>query len=186
MALFKFRPTVTPDLLALTLIGKRVLLSPVARGFARDLLVEFNEEITRYMIPRPVEHIAQMYDYIDACREKMLLADELTLVISSIDSGEFLGVCALHGDASQARPELGIWIKQSAQGRGLGREAIRILLLWMRENLDFRYLTYSVDKNNLPSRKLVESFGGQVLQHRLQPSMSGRMLDQLVYQLKVA
>ncbi|MGD2120051.1 MAG: GNAT family N-acetyltransferase [Chromatiales bacterium] len=186
MALLKFKAGEKQDLLALTLVGKRILLSPVSRGYAWDLQVEFNEQVTRYMIPRPVDDIKQMYDYVDACREKMLAGEELTLVITSVESGEFLGVCALHGSAASIEPELGIWIKQAAQGRGLGREAVQTLLLWVRDNLDLDFLTYAVDKQNLPSRKLVEFLGGHVMQHKLQPSRSGRMLDQLVYQLKVA
>ncbi len=78
---------------------------------------------------------------------------------------------------------LGIWLKSGAHGNRYGREAINFLVQWTVENVDFDYLRYPVDRANIPSRKIAESLGGTVYEENRVETMSGGILDEVVYKI---
>ncbi|CAG0939958.1 hypothetical protein BROC_00848 [Candidatus Brocadiaceae bacterium] len=172
------------DFLATRIECERVILSPVSIEYAKDVFHEFTEDITHYMIPKPLSDIAQTYEFIETCRENMKAGFEMVFAITKIDNGEFVGICALHGNKNPQNPELGIWIKKSAHGKKLGREAVLYLTKWAKDNLVFSYFIYPVDRNNIPSRKIAESLGGVVLRERVRESMSGATLNEIVYKIE--
>ena len=55
-----------------------------------------------------------------------------------------------------------MWVKQSAHGKKIGREAVVALEEWAQHNIDFDYIRYPVSQENIPSRKIAESLGGIV------------------------
>ena len=69
-------------------------------------------------------------------------------------------------DLSFLLSEPGIWLKKDAHGKRYGREAIRIVSNRAVDNLDFDYLVYPVDRDNIPSRKIPESMGGLVFEEK--------------------
>ena len=172
-------------LLLLEITGERVVLIPISRKFADVIFKEFTAEVTRYLVRRPPENIAQIDEYIEECRRKMIEGKELTFVVLLREEREFLGVCAVHGQDLPVCSELGIWIKKNAQGKGFGRDAIRTLAAWIAKNLELGYLLYPVDRNNIPSRRLAESMGGVIYKEGKRESMSGALLDEVVYRIDV-
>ncbi|MEH2435865.1 MAG: GNAT family N-acetyltransferase [Nostoc sp.] len=80
-------------------------------------------------------------------------------------------------------PELGIWLKKSAHGHGFGREAIHVLKDWVDKNLEYNYLSYPVDKRNIPSRKIAESLRGKIFREFQQINKSGYLLDEVEYRI---
>ncbi|HVJ33699.1 MAG TPA: GNAT family N-acetyltransferase [Terriglobia bacterium] len=74
---------------------------------------------------------------------------------------ECLGLIGLH-DIGSRRPELGLWIKETAQHQGYGREALTLVAGWASSNLAPEGFIYPVAEQNIPSRKLAEALGGQV------------------------
>lgn len=184
MRSFKARGIAALDFLATRIEGDRVILSPVSIEHAKDIFNEFTEDITHYMMPKPLGSIAQTYEFIETCRKNMKDGFEMVFAITKIDNGEFIGICAIHGNEDPQIPELGIWIKKSAHGKKLGREAICHLTKWAKDNLVFSYFIYPVDRNNIPSRKIAESLGGVVLSERVRESMSGATLDEIVYKIE--
>ncbi len=108
---------------------------------------------------------------------------DLVLVINDISTGEFLGVCGLHGKNNPKEPELGVWLKKSAHFQRYGREAIYYLVKWTQENIVLNYLTYPVDRDNIPSRKIAEYLGGEIFREEVKKSMSGAMLNEVSYKI---
>jgi RimJ/RimL family protein N-acetyltransferase len=184
MSPFKLKGITSSNLLLTKIEGERVILSPVSDVHAQDIFREFSKNITRYMIPNSINEIAQADEFIETSRKNMESACEIVLAISNKYSGEFLGICALHGIEHPNTPELGIWIRKNAHGEKLGREAVRYLIKWALGNLDFSYIIYPVDKNNIPSRKIAESLGGVIFKERERESMSGAILNEVVYKIK--
>lgn len=174
------------DLLATRIQGERLVLLPVSREVDADILREFTAAVTRYMIPKPVERMEEVHAFIDGARKGMAAGDEIILRIHHRATGEFLGICGLHNRSRGDSPELGIWLKAGAQGSRFGREAIHALAAWAKANLAFSYLIYPVDKRNVPSRRIAESLGGVVLRKTRHLSMSGYMLNELVYRIDSA
>lgn len=183
MTLFKQKCGLTRDLSLVEIRSSRLMLVPVSRAFAHEIFREFTADITHYMVPKPAEHINEIYAFIDTSIEKMIAGDQLVMAILEIETLRFSGVCAIHGKERGVTAELGIWLNKNAQGKGLGREAITALVQWAQASLALSYLIYPVDKNNIPSRKIAESLGGVVVAEGRRESLSGRSLNEMIYQI---
>ncbi len=182
--LFKFvRPQ--PDLLSLTIEGDRIRLVTISHRFERDIFQEFTKEITTYMIPSPAKNIEETHKFIVASRRGIKAGYNLQFVILSKETEEFLGNCGLHGENRARTPELGIWLKKNAHGKGYGREAVHTLVKWSKNNIDLDYFIYPVDIRNIPSRKIPESLGGQIIKQSPIKTPTGKILDSVVYQIPI-
>jgi RimJ/RimL family protein N-acetyltransferase len=104
----------------------------------------------------------------------------LQLVIKHKDTKEYLGNVGLH-HLDQKNPELGIWIKKEAHGCAYGLEAITGVIEWAKQNLDFNYLKYPVDRHNIPSRKIPERNNGVIRREYLEKNTVGKELDIVEY-----
>ena len=178
---FNFRTQL--DLFSLTIEGDRIKLLAIDNKFATDIFREFTEEVTTYMIPSPPKSIEGTESFIAASRCGMEIGYNLQLVVISKATGEFLGNCGLHGENKVKTPEIGIWLKKGASGNGYGREAVRTLIDWAKENLDLDYLVYPVDRRNVPSRKIPESLGGKIIQSYRMTTPTNKILDCVVYRI---
>ncbi len=111
--------------------------------------------------------------------------DEGTEILASIlhkDTREFLGVAGLH-HIDTKYPELGIWIKKSGHGQKYGREAMHALKDWADRHLDYEYIIYPVDRDNVASRKIPESLGGIVHGEYQKTTPSGSVLNTVEYHI---
>lgn len=166
----------------LVIASHRISLIPISEDFSEDIYREFNAKITRYMMSPPPQDISETLEFIRSSIEGMRRREEFVFVI--VDSGgQFLGCAGLHARESSRTPELGIWIKKSAHGSALGREAMRCLHVWASDHLDVDSFIYPVDKKNTSSRRIAEALGGSVCQEQEIISLSGHVLDEVVYQI---
>lgn len=148
-----------PDLFGLDIEGERVRLVSIAERFARAIFTEFDSDITTYMLPKPAASIQETEAFIQASLEAFDEANNLQLVILDKTTGEFLGCCGLHGRDDVRNPEIGIWLKRSAHGQALGKEAVWTLVYWAQDNVRIDSFSYPVDKRNRPSRDIPISSG---------------------------
>lgn len=149
------------NIATITIETERLLLVPITMQYAEEIFNEFTPEITTYMFPKAAETIAETESFIQSSIERMNAWTNYQAVILDKNTKEFLGCVGLH-IKNPVTPELGIRIKKSAFGKKIGREAVAGLTNRARENLDFEYLFYPVDKDNVGSRKIAESLGGVV------------------------
>lgn len=145
----------------LTIETERLVLMPITMEYAEDIFTEFTQEITTYMSPKPAKGISETEKFIQESIDKMMTRKNYQAVILDKFSKEFLGCVGLHMKNPKA-PELGIWIKKSAFGKKIGREAVAWVSDRAQKNLEFEYVVYPVDKDNIPSRKIAESIWGIV------------------------
>ncbi len=174
-----------PDLADLSIDGERIRLVSISRAYEQNIFEEFTSDITTYMIPKAAETIEETRAFIDSSLQSFSDANNLVFVILDKQTDEFLGCCGLHGRGDVRNPEFGIWLKRSAHGQGLGREAIRTLAEWAEQNIRLESFIYPVDKRNAPSRKIPESLGGVVVEERTEEGMTGNVLDEVVYRIGV-
>lgn len=170
------------DLSQLNLISDRVRLIPINLEYAHDIQTHFTAEITRYMWPSAPKTQEQIHQHILTKKSEMKNGEEIALLVIHNDSGEFLGYVSMH-DINSKTPELGIWLKKSAQQQQYGYETCRLLVAWAKKNLQFNYLKYPVDKKNIPSRKLAEKLGGKIEDEYFKMSESGNKLDEVEYRI---
>ncbi|MEB3179344.1 MAG: GNAT family N-acetyltransferase [Nostocaceae cyanobacterium] len=170
------------ELLKLEIVTNRLLLIPIPLKYKEEIFQEFTAEITTYTYPRTPQKISETEAFINQSISEMEKGDNLVIVILKKDSQEFLG-CSGINNINSPEPELGIWLKKSAQGNNYGWETINALKQWAEENLDYKYLIYPVDKDNIPSRRIAEKISGQISRQYNKTNMSGRVLHLLEYKI---
>ncbi len=174
--IFRERP---PDLHRIVIDAARIQLHTLSVQYADEIYREFTPEITRYMMAAPPAGIGDTAAFIDAARSTLERGEDFHFVICGRSGAGFLGICGLHGQ--DGPPELGIWLKKSAHGRGYGFEAMAALIAWAEGCIEFDSLVYPVDRRNLPSRRVAEKLGGKIIGERTVTSLSGAVLDEIVY-----
>jgi len=102
------------------------------------------------------------------------------MVVLKKDSEEFLGRFVLE-NIDKKNPEMGGWLKKSAQGYGYGREAAAALKDWADRNLQYDYILWPFATLNTPSRKLAESLGGTIRREYEKKTASGNVWDYVHY-----
>lgn len=182
---FQFFDPASQDLLSVEVVGERIRLVSLSDKFAQEIFQEFTSEVTRYMFPKPPDKLEETLGFINNCQLGMKAGNDLVLAILLKQTDEFLGCCGLHGEDKVRQPELGIWLKMGAHGHGYGREAIALLVEWAKTYIDLEGFVYPVDRNNIASCKIPESLGGKVIEEVQQTSLSGYVLDEVVYYIPV-
>jgi RimJ/RimL family protein N-acetyltransferase len=171
------------DCTGVEVVSERLRLLPISEEYAEEIYRNFTPEVTCYMSPKSPNHIGETLEFIHRSLRGMRRGEDLQFVITLQESGEFLGCGGLHGYDNPKTPELGIWLKIAAHGNGYGKEAIFALKQWADQHLAYKYLTYPVDRENVPSRKIPEALGGEIFEETLSPTQDGRVLDIVVYRI---
>lgn len=174
--IFRKRP---PDLHRIVIDAARIELRTLSAEYTEEIYREFTPEITRYMMAAPPDGIGDTVAFIQGAWSALERSEDFHFVICRRSGAEFLGVCGLHGRA--ALPELGIWLKKSAHGQGYGFEATAALKAWAEYCIEFDSLVYPVDRRNLPSQRVAEKLGGKIIGERTVTSLSGAVLDEVIY-----
>ena len=172
-----------PDLFQLAVEGERVRLVSVTEAYAEDIFTEFSSDVTTYMFPKPADSIGETRAFIRSSLAAFGEGDDFQLVILDKTTGEFLGCCGLHGRDDAKNPEIGIWLKKSAHGQALGKEAVWTLVHWAQDHIDLESFIYPVDKRNQPSCNIPISLGGQVVGEKVDKGMAGNVLDEVIYKI---
>lgn len=174
--------TTLPDLTTLTLDSDRLRLLPISETYTEVIFNEFTADVATYMYPRPASERADTEAFVQAARQENQEGVNLNMVITLRETGEFLGCVGIH-KLMAPRPEFGIWVKQSAQMHGYGREAIHTLKRWADTYLAYDYLIYPVDSRNLSSRKIPESLGAAIISQFDGTSGMGKELTLIKYRI---
>ncbi|MFQ3616354.1 MAG: GNAT family N-acetyltransferase [Cyanobacteriota bacterium] len=160
----------------------RLWLEQVSRDDRWDVFREFTPAIATFMYPKPPQEIGETDEFLSHAVQQNASGTDLHLTIRQRDTAEFLGLCGIT-QIQTSTPEMGIWLKETAHGRGFGKEAIARLKAWADEHLDYECLRYPVDRRNIPSRKLAEHLGGRIVGKYETMNLSGRVLEVLEYRI---
>ena len=165
--------------------SERVRLLPIHAGFTTAMFETFNARVTRYMHPKPSDTVEDMAQFVSDSVAGLAAGTNLQMVILSRPDEQFLGCIGLH-ELDRPDPEMGIWLTEAAQGRGLGREASSALIAWARAQGRFACIRYPVDRRNVASRKIPAAHGGVVVRARRATSLGGAELDLVEYHIPCA
>lgn len=137
----------------------RLRLIPIEHRYAEVIFAEFTERVGEYLYVQPTGVFADTRAFIVQSLKALEQKTDLQLVILDKHTGEFLGCTGLH-HTDTPTPEPGIWLKESAQGKGYGFEVIAALKQWAEEHLVYEYLVYPADKENARSWMMAVRLGG--------------------------
>ncbi|MEJ5102510.1 GNAT family N-acetyltransferase [Chryseobacterium sp. MYb328] len=136
---------------------KHLTLQPVDDSYIDDISEHFTTGVTRYMPFNPQGDRGEIINFVDESKRTLLQNTDLVMV--ALDSnGDFTGCCGIH-NITEESIELGLWLKKSSQGKGLGTEIIISLIEFLEQNFTFKYILYPVDEENTASRKIPEKLG---------------------------
>lgn len=164
---------------------ERLQLAAVTHAYSRDIFENFTESVTRYMYPAALRTKEEADAFIQSCLVERQKGISYTFAVTLKTSGEFLGIVALHL-VDSSLPEVGVWIKEQAQGRGYGREAVGAVIA-LAANLGIAKLKYPVDRRILASRKLALGYGGRLVRESVDVrTPDGRVLQEEVYEIELS
>jgi RimJ/RimL family protein N-acetyltransferase len=118
-------------------------------------------------------------EYLTRCEKRVQTPEpnQFSFVIRRLDNRECLGMASFEG-ADSVSPEVGLWLKESAQGQGFGREVVTALIEWGHATLGKESFIYPVAIQNTASRRIAEKLHGEVIGNRKNPKY-----DSVVYRI---
>ncbi len=159
----------------------RLRLVAITPAYREAIFQAFTKAVARYTFPQPTGNSADTEAFIAHAQNLMEQGNELQVVVLDKETGEFLGCAGLH-HLDTKHPELGLWFKKSAWGKGYGTETTQALKAFVEEHYTYEYLYYPVAKENNASRHIAEKLGG-ILQEegRTTKNANGDPLEEVVY-----
>lgn len=133
----------------LELKTERLVIQPFRDSFLAEYYREFTDDITKYQYPDVFPNMETAKGLVSEFVSEMEQGNMLELVILT-RSGEFIGCMEAFG-IREKTPEVGLWLKSSAQGKGYGYEALKGLLTYLSAHGAYQHYLYEVDVRNLPS-----------------------------------
>lgn len=110
----------------------------------------------------PHQSVEESERIVRQARARYLLAEDFTLGIFSRDERRLLGGAGFHlreGPLTSASAEIGMFVRTSEAGRGLGSSVLRSLLAWGFSEWPWLRLSWRCDRNNVASVRVAENAG---------------------------
>jgi len=160
---------------------ERLIIYPMSPRFTKEIFENFTQEITKFMFPSVPQDMSDTEAFVADAISKNETGEDFQIFYTD-KSGEFIGCGGLHHIDTNT-PEFGVWVKKSAHGHKYGREAMLALKKWADTNIQYKYLKYPVDKNNIASRKIPESMNGVIEDSYPYKTASGETLDSIEFRI---
>jgi len=127
--------------------------------------------------------VADAETWMTIARESWLLANGFEMLIVDATTGRILGGMGVNQRNKEQRfANLGYWVRQSEQGRGIATRAGRLAIGFAFSAVKVARLEIVAAKHNIPSRKTAERLGGVfegMLRKRL--VVNGESVDAAMY-----
>jgi RimJ/RimL family protein N-acetyltransferase len=170
------------DLSQTLITSERLTLRAFTAADAAETFAEANARIATYMSWNPPASEKEFKAIWQGHLANMKAGRELHLVIRHTITNEFIGRTGLN-PADAALLETGVWIKESAQGRRYGREAVAAVVKWASERFHPSGFLYPVVDENTPSRRLAEALRGEVIGTRQRHKAGDQKRTLLLYRI---
>ncbi|HRM75139.1 MAG TPA: GNAT family N-acetyltransferase [Paracoccus sp. (in: a-proteobacteria)] len=139
----------------------RVVLRPFTPADASEAFACITDRLVRYLAWNPPRTIHEFHPVWEGWISAARAGTDLHFVARLSETDEFLGLLGLHRIPS-SRPEIGIWLRDEAQGQGHGQDMVTA-------RYGPPYFRYPVAIENRPSRRIAEKLGGTIIgRYRIQ------------------
>lgn len=157
------------DLSNISIESERLTLKPTSLEHSEEVFREFNDNVTKFLTRGPNESLETTQDFIKMSTEEARRGEKIQLTVTD-KNGDFLGLTSIERTNTKT-PEFGLWLKETAQGKGFGPELIFSLYDWAAQNLDVDHFIYRADRENIGSWKIAEKllakYGGEYVGEEL-------------------
>ena len=148
-------------------------------------LVDFNRKFLRQYLPwvDSTVSVADTKGFIAGCREKLDAGRGFDLCV--IYKGRIIGMIDLHYiDKENAKTEIGYWIGEDLQGKGIIRRSCHSLITYVFDTLKLHRIEIRCALKNSASQRVPETLGFTkegVL--RACEQINGKFVDNILYSL---
>jgi RimJ/RimL family protein N-acetyltransferase len=150
------------DLSQTFITSARLTIRAFTAADAAESFLEANAHVAKFMSWNPPASEMEFRTIWQRGISDMKTGKGLHLVIRLTRTNEFIGSAGLD-PADGTLLETGIWIKESAQRRGYGREAVGAVIKWASERFHPSGFLYPVVDENTPSCRLAEALRGEII-----------------------
>jgi RimJ/RimL family protein N-acetyltransferase len=155
--------------------SERLQMEKISLEWLEEIFTAKTGNVAQYSLQ--FANVNEVHTWINDCRETFDRGQSLTMAVLKADTREFLGVAAINN--LNIAPQFSLWIKESAQGNGYGKESVKILLDWFKENYgSAEKISYLVEVCNLVSLRLALSIGMQIAGEKI--NEAGKVFQELV------
>jgi len=170
------------DLSQTSMTSGRLTLRAFTAADAAESFAEANACIATFMSWNPPASEREYKAVWQGHVSNMKAGKDLHLVIRLTSTNEFIGRAGLH-PANGTLLETGIWIKESAQGHGYGREAAAAVIKWASEKFHPSGFLWPVVDENTQSRNLAEALRGEIIGTRQRYKAGDKARKLLLYRI---
>ncbi|MDM1408938.1 GNAT family N-acetyltransferase [Myroides sp. DF42-4-2] len=142
----------------LTFSSDRLKFIIVNEQYVDDIFRELTPTVAKYLPFTPTQKKEDTFGFVAYSLGQLEKQQDITLLATDRQTGEFIGCCGIH-DINEESISLGIWLKESASGKGYGKEIIKALEQFVSDHMTVDYLIYNVDQDNKGSINIAEKLG---------------------------
>ena len=173
------------DLSQTFITSARLTIRAFTAADAAESFAEANARVAKFMSWNPPASEMEFRTIWQRGISDMRTGKGLHLVIRLTSTNEFIGSAGLD-PADGTLLETGIWIKESAQHRGYGREAVAAVIKWASERFHPSGFLYPVVDENTSSRRLADALRGEVIGTRQRHKAGDKKRRLLLYRIPAA
>lgn len=146
------------------LVTKRLILRPIAKKDAKDLLENLNNiKVSRYLLKVSYPYrLKDAKSWIDYCfkesKEKPRKAYDFAIELKA-EKKQIGGIGLGNVDKFQGSAEVGYWLGEKYWNQGMASEALKTIMDFAFKRLNLRRLEAGVCVENKASARLLEKFG---------------------------
>lgn len=142
----------------ITLQTQSLTLEILSMKYIQEIFKEFTDEVTKTLRASTPKAIEEEEERVRRSAEKFKQGTDVNFNVSDKE-GKFIWCCGIM-HLNTKTPEVGLRLKQSARGKGYGKEMIGALIKRLQEYKDFDYIIYRAKVDNIATRKIAEHFWG--------------------------
>jgi len=142
----------------LTFSSDRLKFIIVNDQYVEDIFRELTPTVAKFLPFIPTQKKEDTFGFVAYSLGQLEKQKDITLLATDNQTGEFIGCCGIH-DICDESISIGLWIKESANGKGYGKEIVRSLEQFVFDHLAVDYLIYNVERNNAGSINIAEKLG---------------------------
>ena len=144
----------SPAMLPEKLISNRLEMREVSVQWLEEIFAENKGNVGQYFVKFGA--IGEAQTWINENRRQFERGEKMEMVLLNAETKEFVGMVSLQ--KLNIFPEFGIWIKEAAQGRGFGKEAVQSMLNWYKTTFGAsERIRYLAESSNIASISLAKS-----------------------------
>lgn len=142
----------------LTFSSDRLKFIIVNDQYVEDIFNALTPTVAKFLPFIPTGKKEDTYGFVAYSLGQLEKEKDITLLATDKETGEFIGCCGIH-DICEESISIGLWLKESANGKGYGTELVKALEQFVFDHLAVDYLIYNVERNNAGSINIAEKLG---------------------------